>query len=112
MHIYNLYSILKTSEYDVLLVRHLHPVSLALLPSGHRFEPHLLYHLKTSEYDVLLVTHLHPVSLALLPSGHRFEPHLLYHFLTFCADLIKWPDRLMGWPVPDRCLTIYRRAAD
>jgi hypothetical protein len=30
---YNLYSILKTSEHDVLLVRQLHPVSPALLPS-------------------------------------------------------------------------------
>jgi hypothetical protein len=29
IHIYNLYSILKTLEHDVLLVRWLHPVSLA-----------------------------------------------------------------------------------
>jgi hypothetical protein len=31
---YNLYSILKTLEHDVLLVRRLHLVYLALLPSG------------------------------------------------------------------------------
>jgi hypothetical protein len=36
---YNLYSILKTLEHDVLLVRWLHPVSTALLPSGRGFEP-------------------------------------------------------------------------
>jgi hypothetical protein len=29
---YNLYSILKTPDYDVLLVRQLHPVYPALLP--------------------------------------------------------------------------------
>jgi hypothetical protein len=34
---YNLYSILKTPKHDVLLVRRLHLVSLALLPSGVRF---------------------------------------------------------------------------
>jgi hypothetical protein len=33
IHIYNLYSILKTFEHDVLLVRQLHPVSPALLLS-------------------------------------------------------------------------------
>jgi hypothetical protein len=43
MHIYNLYLILKTFENDVLLVRQLHPVSLALLSSGHGFELHLLH---------------------------------------------------------------------
>jgi hypothetical protein len=31
---YNLYSILKTLDHDVLLVRRLHSVSLFLLPSG------------------------------------------------------------------------------
>jgi hypothetical protein len=40
---YNLYLILKTPEYDVLLVRKLHPVSPALLPSGRGFEPHILH---------------------------------------------------------------------
>jgi hypothetical protein len=39
---YNLYSILKTPEHDVLLVRWIHPVSRDLLPSRRRFEPHLL----------------------------------------------------------------------
>jgi hypothetical protein len=40
---YNLYSILKTPEHEILLVRWLHPVALALLPSGRGFEPHLLH---------------------------------------------------------------------
>jgi hypothetical protein len=40
---YNLYSILKTHEYDVLLVRWLHPVYLTLLPSGRGFDPHLMH---------------------------------------------------------------------
>jgi hypothetical protein len=40
---YNLYSILKTPEYDVLLVRQLYLVSPALLASGRGFEPHLLH---------------------------------------------------------------------
>jgi hypothetical protein len=35
IHIYNLYSILKISADDVLLVRQLHPMYLALLPLGH-----------------------------------------------------------------------------
>jgi hypothetical protein len=39
MHIYNLYSILKTYEHDVILVRQLYLVSPALFPSGHGFEP-------------------------------------------------------------------------
>jgi hypothetical protein len=39
----NVCSILKTFEHDVLLVRQLHPVSSALLPSGHGLEPHLLH---------------------------------------------------------------------
>jgi hypothetical protein len=41
---YNLYSILKTFDHDVLLVRRLHLVSHAFLSSGLGFEPHLLYH--------------------------------------------------------------------
>jgi hypothetical protein len=43
IHIYNLYSTLKTSEHDVLLVRQLHPVFPALLLSRHGFKPHLLH---------------------------------------------------------------------
>jgi hypothetical protein len=41
---YNLYLILKTIDHEVLLVRRLHLVSLALLPLGLRFEPHVLHH--------------------------------------------------------------------
>jgi hypothetical protein len=40
---YNLHSILKIPEHDILLVRRLHPVSLALLPLERGFEPHLLH---------------------------------------------------------------------
>ena len=40
---YNLYSLFKTPEYDVLLVRQLHPVSFTLLPSGCGFKPHLVH---------------------------------------------------------------------
>jgi hypothetical protein len=36
---YNLYSILKTLEHDVLLVRRLRPVSSALLPSERTCRP-------------------------------------------------------------------------
>ena len=52
IHIHNLYSILKTPEYDVLLVRKLHPVSPALLPSGHGFKPHLLHRFLTFYTDL------------------------------------------------------------
>jgi hypothetical protein len=38
IHIYNVYSILKTFKVDVLLVRWLHSVSPALLQSGRGFE--------------------------------------------------------------------------
>jgi hypothetical protein len=41
---YNLYSILKIINHNVLLVRRLHLVSHVLLPSGLRFEPHHLHH--------------------------------------------------------------------
>jgi hypothetical protein len=51
---YYLYSILKTIDHDVLLVRRLHSVSPALLQS---------------------------VSPALIQSRFGFEPHLLHHFL-------------------------------
>jgi hypothetical protein len=37
IHIYNLYSILETSEHDVLLVRQLYLVFPVLLPSRHGF---------------------------------------------------------------------------
>jgi hypothetical protein len=43
-YIYNLYSILKTINHDILLVRWLHLVSLPHLLSGLGFEPHLLHH--------------------------------------------------------------------
>jgi hypothetical protein len=47
IHIYNLYSILKISEHNVLLVRQLHPATLVLLPTRHGLEPHLLHHFLT-----------------------------------------------------------------
>jgi hypothetical protein len=49
---YNLYSILKTPEHNVLLVRRLHSVSSAILPSGRGFEPHLLHHVLTFYADL------------------------------------------------------------
>jgi hypothetical protein len=49
---YNLYSILKTPEHDVLLVSWLHPVSLALHPPEHGFEPHLLHRFLTFYADL------------------------------------------------------------
>jgi hypothetical protein len=53
VHMYNLYSILKTPKRDVLLVRWIHPVSLALLPSGRGLEPHLLHHFLTFYFDLI-----------------------------------------------------------
>jgi hypothetical protein len=53
MHVYNLYSILKTYENDVLLVRQFYLVSLALLPSGHGFEPHLIHRFLTFHADLI-----------------------------------------------------------
>jgi hypothetical protein len=44
---YKLYSILKTHEHDVQLVRRFHLVSSALLPSGCGFEHDLLHHFLT-----------------------------------------------------------------
>jgi hypothetical protein len=41
---YKLYSIIKTHEHDVLLVRWLQLVSPTLLPSERGFKPHLLHH--------------------------------------------------------------------
>jgi hypothetical protein len=53
IHIDNLYLILKTFEHDVLLVRQLHLVSPALLPSGHVFESHLLLCFLTFYADLI-----------------------------------------------------------
>jgi hypothetical protein len=64
IHIYNLYSILKTSKHLVLLVRQLHRVSPALLPLGHEFEPHLLH-----RHDVP-VSELWPTGVWLVPGRH------------------------------------------
>jgi hypothetical protein len=47
---YNLYSILKTPEHDLLLVRRLHSMSPALLPSGRWFEPHIV-HNESARHD-------------------------------------------------------------
>jgi hypothetical protein len=44
---YNLYSILKTLDHDVLLIRRLHLVSPTLLSLGRGFEPYLLHHFLT-----------------------------------------------------------------
>ena len=46
------YSILKTPEHDVLMVRRLHPMSSALLPSGRGFKPHLLHRFLTFYADL------------------------------------------------------------
>jgi hypothetical protein len=44
IHMYNIYSIFKTLDYDVLLVIRLHSMSSTLLSSGFGFKPHLLHH--------------------------------------------------------------------
>jgi hypothetical protein len=49
---YSLYSILKTPDHDVLLVRRLQPVSPTLLPLGRGIEPHLLHHFLTFYADL------------------------------------------------------------
>jgi hypothetical protein len=53
IHIYNLDSILKTYEHNVILVRQLYSMSPALLPLGHGFEPHLLHHFVTFYVDLI-----------------------------------------------------------
>jgi hypothetical protein len=50
---YNLYSILKTTEHDVLLVRRFYLVSLTLLSSGRVFEPHLMHRFLTFYADLI-----------------------------------------------------------
>jgi hypothetical protein len=50
--VYNLYSILKTPDHNVLLVRRLHLVSPALLPLGHGFEAHHLHRFLTLYADL------------------------------------------------------------
>jgi hypothetical protein len=69
---YNSYSILKTSEHDVLLVKQFHLVSLTLLPLlGCGFEPHLLHRFLTF-YDDLTKGSVGPtcrVWAELRPSG-------------------------------------------
>jgi hypothetical protein len=49
-----MYSVLKTTEHDVLLIRRLHPVySDLLLSSKNEFEPHLLHHFLTFYADLI-----------------------------------------------------------
>jgi hypothetical protein len=40
-------------EHDVLLIRWLHPMSSALLPTGRGLEPHLLHHFLTFYADLI-----------------------------------------------------------
>jgi hypothetical protein len=97
--IYNLYSILKTSYHDVLLVRQFHPLSPALLPSGHGFESHLLHRFLTFYADLIkwvdgLTGWPDTVSrptwracaIVVARVGRRY------------TDLIKWIDELTDWP--------------
>jgi hypothetical protein len=49
---YNLYSLLKTHEHDVLLVKQLYPVPPALLSLERGFEPHLLHRFLTFYADL------------------------------------------------------------
>jgi hypothetical protein len=95
IHIFNLYSILKTFEHNVLLVRQLHPVSLAFLPSGHGFKPHILHRFLTFYADLIKFNLAGPAQ-----STGRHD--------VLGPEL--WPVGL--WPVPGRRLAIYRRAAD
>ena len=53
IYIYILYSILKTSEHDVLLIIQLYLVSPALFLSGHGFKPHLLHRFLTFYADLI-----------------------------------------------------------
>jgi hypothetical protein len=53
IYIYNLYSILKTSEHDVLLVRQLHPGSTALLFIKAWVRTHLLHRFLTFYVDLI-----------------------------------------------------------
>jgi hypothetical protein len=101
---YNLYSILKISEHDVILVRRLHSVSPALLSLGYGFEPHLVHRFLTFYADLIkwsdgLMGQPDMDSRAACRVG--FEPHLVHRFLTFYVDLIKWSDGLMGQPDMD-----------
>jgi hypothetical protein len=69
-HIYNLYSVLKTSEHDVLLIRRLHPVySTFLLSSKHGFEPHLLYRFLTFYADLIKCP-----DMVTRPAGRNYGP--------------------------------------
>jgi hypothetical protein len=52
IHMYNLYSIFKTLEHDILLVRQFHLVSPVLLLSRHELKPHLLQHSLTFYADL------------------------------------------------------------
>jgi hypothetical protein len=75
---YNLYSIFKTFEHDVLLARQFHTVSLVLFPSGHGFEPHLLHHFLTFYTDLIkwdygLARHSQQVDMTCM--GHSCGPH-------------------------------------
>jgi hypothetical protein len=51
------------------------------------------------------------VSPALLSLGCGFEPHLVHRFFTFYADLIKWPDGLMGQPDMDNMSCLGRSSS-
>jgi hypothetical protein len=94
IHIYNLYSILKTFEHDVILLTRLHLVSPALFPSRHGFKPHLLHYFFLKFYAVLIKW----AGLAQSASRNDMPGSELW---------------LAGvWPVLDCRLVIYRRASE
>jgi hypothetical protein len=85
----NLYSILKSPEYDVLLVRRLHLVSPTLLPSGLGFKPHLLHRFLIFYTDLTkwpdgLMGRAGTVSRASQNYGPRASGHCLAIFMRIC----------------------------
>jgi hypothetical protein len=86
-----------------MLVRQFHPVSLALLPSEHGFEPHLLHYFLTFYADLIkwidgltgwpdtLSRPVRCVCAVVVARVHLVRVGRRY------ADLIKWIDGLTGW---------------
>jgi hypothetical protein len=93
IHIYNLYSILKTSQHNVLLVRQLHPVSPHFFQQGMGSNP-------TFSCTVFLIFYADLIKWTNGLTGRHDVPG---------PEL--WPAGV--WPVSGRRrLAIYRRAAD
>jgi hypothetical protein len=93
VYIYNLYSILKISEHDVLLVRQFHPVSLTFFYQSMDLNPHLSHYFFLTFYVDLIKWAVRPNGLA----RHSQQAGMTC-LSQSCGPRVSGPCRAAFWP--------------